>query len=88
MWLLGRVLPILVGDYIDEDDEYWKLFLQLMDIVDILFSFRVSDEHVAYVAALIHDHHHEFRRIYPTCNVIPKMHFMVHMGRLMIQYVV
>jgi len=86
MWLLGRILAILVGDCIDDDDddECWNLFLKLMDIVDILISPCVSDDYAAYVATL---HHHEFCRIYPTCSVIPKMHFMVHMGRLMIQYV-
>jgi len=84
MWLLGRILPLLVGDYIHEDDKHWDLFLKLMDIVDILFSPRVSDDYGAYVAVLIHDHHQEFRRLYPTHSILPKQHFMVHMARLMI----
>jgi len=77
MWPLGHILAILVDEYMGDDDE---CCLKLMNIVDILFSPCVSDDYVAYVATLIHDHHHEFHRIYPTCSVIPKMHFMVHMG--------
>ena len=38
MSLMGQILPLIVGDYVPEDDEHWKLFVQMMDIVDILFS--------------------------------------------------
>lgn len=85
MWLLGRILPLLIGDYIDVDDEYWLSFIKLMEIVDILFAPSTSQDHAAYIAALIDDHHHEFCRLYPTKSVIPKMHFMVHMPQFMIQ---
>lgn len=85
MWLLSRILPLLVGDYVPEDDDHWQLFLQLMEIVDILFSPKTSEDHAAYVATLINDHHHDFCKLYPTHSIIPKMHFMVHMPRLMIR---
>ena len=41
MWLLGRLLPIIIGEHIPEDDERWMLFLQLMDIVDILAHLKI-----------------------------------------------
>ena len=81
MWLLGRILPILIGDLVPEDDEYWHLFLNLMDIVDILFAPKITQDNCAYIATLIQDHHDEFRRLYPSESVIPKMHFMIHMPR-------
>lgn len=84
MWLLGRVLPLIIGDLVYEEDEHWENFLQLMDIVDILFSPKITAETAAYLAALIKDHHEEFQRLYPENNIIPKMHFMIHMARLMI----
>ncbi len=85
MNLLGHVLPLIIGDFVLEDDQHWELFLQLMDIVDILFSPTTSADFAAYVSTLISDHHHEFCKLYPEHSVIPKMHFMVHMPRLMIQ---
>lgn len=85
MWLLGRILPIIVGAHIPEDDERWILFLQLMDIVDILFAPSTSEDYAVYLATLIEDHHHEFRRLYPDSSIIPKMHFMVHMPRLLMK---
>ena len=61
MWLLGRILPLIIGDYVPESDAHWKLYLQMMDIVDILFVPCISDDYAAYVATLISDHHHDFR---------------------------
>jgi len=85
MWLLGRLLPLVIADLVPNDDEYWELFLQMMEIVDILFSPNTTVDHAAYVAVLINDHHKDFIRVYPDHSVIPKMHFMIHMPRLMIQ---
>ena len=85
MSLMGHILPLIIGDYIPEDDEYWKLFTQMMDIVDVLFSPNTSDDYMAYVSTLINDHHHDFCRLYDGHSMIPKMHFMIHMPRLMIQ---
>ena len=87
MWLLGRILPLLIGEYIPEEDERWTLYLQLMDIVDMLFSPNTSEDYAIYLSTLISDHHDEFCRLYPDSNIIPKMHFMIHMPRLMIKYV-
>lgn len=55
-------------------------------IVDILFSPNISADFAAYVSTLINDHHEEFCKLYSDHSIIPKMHFLVHMPRLMIQY--
>ena len=61
MWLLGRILPLLIADYVPDDDEHWLLYLQMMEIVDLLFSPKLTADHAAYLSALINDHHHDFR---------------------------
>jgi len=78
-------MPLIIGEHIPEDDERWILFLKLMDIVDILFAPSTSEDYAVYVDTLISDHHHEFSKLYQDANIIPKMHFMVHMPRLMIK---
>lgn len=87
MWLLSRVLPLIIGDCIPDDDDYWLLFLQMMEIVDLLFSPKLTQDHAAYLSALISDHHHDFSTLYSDHTIIPKMHFMLHMPRLIIKYV-
>ena len=88
MWLLGRILPLIIGDCVTNDDDYWLLFLQLMEIVDLLFAPKLTEDHAAYLSALISDPHHDFRWLYSSHTIIPKMHFMVHMPRLIIKYVI
>lgn len=85
MWLLGRVLPLLIGDFVSDDEPKWENFLQMMEIVDLLFSPVSNSDDVAYLATLIEEHHIEFVKLYPNSSVIPKMHFMVHMPRLILQ---
>ena len=61
MWLLGHILPLLVGDFVvEEADEHWQLYLQLMEIVDLMFCPKTSHDHAVYVATLISDHHSTF----------------------------
>ena len=81
----ARILPLLIGHFIPEDDERWENFLRMMEIVDRLFCPRVMEDDATYIKWLISDHHKEFRRLYPDMSIIPKMHFMVHMPRLMIR---
>jgi len=87
MWLFGRILPLVIGEYVPEDDERWTLYLQMMDIVDILFSPTTSEDYAIYLSTLIQNHHQDFVRLYPNSNILPKMHFMVHMPRLMMKLV-
>ena len=42
MWLFSRILPMLVGDHVSDDDEDWQNFLILMEIVDHLFYPQVT----------------------------------------------
>lgn len=56
-----------------------------MEIVDILFAQAITIDLLQYLARLIEGHHLGFTNLYPSESVIPKMHFMVHMPRLMEQ---
>lgn len=85
MWLLGRILPLIVGDLVPDDDDRWLNYLKMMEIVDLLFCSSISEDNCAYLAVLISDHHREFAELYQNDSVIPKMHFMVHMARLILR---
>ena len=83
MWLLGRILPLLIGDLVPDDDEKWINFLLLMDIVDLLFSLKLTEDQVAYLSVKVTDHHEEFVRLYGRENAVPK----IHMARLILELV-
>lgn len=87
MWCLAFHLPLLVGDYIPEDDEHWKLLCTLLEITRIVFAPTISKNQVAYLQILIQTHHERFKELFPQCNIIPKMHYMVHMPRTILRWV-
>lgn len=80
-WTFGRLLPIMIGHHIPHDDSHWMHFLQLLDIVDIVFAPILHKDYPASLLVLIEDNLHRFVRLYPTANVIPKMHHLLHLPR-------
>ena len=78
MWCLCRLLPVIIHDLVPHEDPDWCLFLDLMHIVDIVFSPITSKGATYYLRILIQDYLLEFKELYPDVNIIPKMHFMVH----------
>ena len=43
-----------------ESDRRWKNYLVLLDIIDIVFSPLISEDHISYLHLLIEEHHHAF----------------------------
>ena len=87
MWLLGRILPAMVGHFVPEDDEYRQNFLLLMQITDYLLSPWITQDDAAFLQCQIAEHHQQFVQLYPSRSIIPKMHYIVHMPRLMISFI-
>lgn len=50
--------------------------------MDLLFAPEISKEEIGYLEYLTTEHHLEFVKQYPESSVTPKMHFMIHMPRL------
>lgn len=87
MWLLGRLLPMMVGDKVPTDDEHWTNFLDLLKITDLLLAPELTEDDVSYTSVMITDHHQQFKRLYPRASVTPKMHYLLHMARIILKYV-
>ena len=87
MWCLARLLPLMIGDRVSDDDEYWKNFLLLLDILDYVFAPVISTDCVAHLKVLICEHHQAFKELYPTCSIIPKMHYMIHYPECIEKYI-
>lgn len=74
----------MIGKFVPEDDEKWKLFLILLTIIDYVFAPRTDQETVSYLAVLIKEHHEEFKRLYP---ITAKLHNMIHIPQWIETYV-
>ena len=78
MILLVRILPFLVADKVDEDNQYWQCFLLLRKIVDIVLCPISSESISTSLKLYITDHHKRFVSLYGTSYYTPKMHFIIH----------
>ncbi|XP_033112600.1 uncharacterized protein LOC117113392, partial [Anneissia japonica] len=81
MWCLIRHLPLLIGDKVPEDNEYFELLLLLLDCMDIIFSYEVTVDDTYFLKHVIKDHHEHFLKLFPMRHLKPKHHFMTHYPR-------
>ena len=79
MWCLGRFLPLLIGDLVEEENPYWENYLAHADIVDEVFAPVTSVDRTEYTAMMIEDFLHDFKELYPNRPLTPKMHYLVHL---------
>ena len=42
MMTLIRLLPFMVGNYVERNDKHWECFLQLWDICSMVCAFEVT----------------------------------------------
>ena len=78
MWCFSRILPLLVGDKVPEYCEQWKCFLLLLTIMDICLAPELDIDVIAYLRDIIHDHHCQFKDLYPHVHITPKLHYLIH----------
>ena len=81
-WILCRLTPFMIGDFIPPSDDYCLLMLE---IADYLFVPIISADEAANLSVLIEEHHQTFSQLHTSSAVIPKMHYLIHMPRLIVK---
>lgn len=78
-WLLLRVLPFLIQSKIPNDDKKHMVLLNLLlKIIEISFSFNISEQMVFDLEELIKLHYRQFMHLFPNINFINKHHHITH----------
>lgn len=86
MWNLLRLLPFIIGDLIeDEDDPMWQLYLLLKEITELVCAPRISLQQVAYLRSLIWSYLSLVKTLLPDC-LTPKTHWLNHYPDLIIYF--
>lgn len=79
MWTFSTLLPLMIGDKVAvNDNPAWECFLLLLRISKLCTAKILSLPSVMYLASLISQHHQEFKKCYPSVNLPPKTHYLVH----------
>jgi len=78
IWCLLRAFPFLISDWVPKTDKHLQIILFLLKIMEIVFAPKVTINLMSYLKALITDFLQEFKKLFPTLNVINKFHQLMH----------
>lgn len=71
-WCLLRLLPLMIGSKVQEEEQVWQLMMTLKDLVELVMSPTHTDERIGFLVSLISEHRHRFTSVLPQANLIPK----------------
>lgn len=75
----------MVGEYVPQDDDHWKCFVNLLRILTVATAFEVSEDDIAMLAVLIEDYLQQFTTLYPG-QTTPKIHYLMHLAQQITRY--
>jgi len=82
--VLMYVLPLILAKYITDYNLNWKLFMPLLEILELL-SPLLTRGHLSHLAELIAEHHTVSCQLYPDSRLKYKHHRMVHYPSVMLR---
>ncbi|XP_071855580.1 uncharacterized protein [Apostichopus japonicus] len=81
MHCLAVYIPIMIGDKVPRDSQFWELYLLLLEIYKLVSAPSISIDGTFYLKSKIKEHHELFLRLFPEHHLIPKHHHLVHYPR-------
>lgn len=81
-WALLRLLPLMVGGCVPENEPSWEILMDLKEIVQIVVSDKFTEETLSYLAFKLSDHHLLLTTTFPNFVLKPKHHFIEHYTHL------
>ena len=79
-------LPLILGNVIKSENENWHNFLRLHQIINIAFSFTYEDETVNKLKELITHYINNFKKLYKSISITPKIHYLTHLPEQLKNY--
>lgn len=77
-WILLRLLPLIIGQIMPEDEPAWQVILDLKDTVELAVEPVHTDETIACFEAKIYYYRQRYLKLFPQIKLLPKHHFVEH----------
>ncbi len=74
-WTLLRLLPLMLGHLIPEDELAWQVLLDLKDIVELAVARFHTDDTIAYLECKITEHRQKYTELFSRSCVATKTSF-------------
>lgn len=84
-WCLSRLLPILIGDLVPQNDRHWSVLLKYLKCLEFICSPVLKPGEIRFCNWLINNLLQSKREIFEV-NEKPKDHFMRHYADQMLKF--
>ncbi|KAJ8686124.1 hypothetical protein QAD02_021918 [Eretmocerus hayati] len=85
LWSLALITPLILGPFIDINDQYWLNYTTLLEITCIVAEYKISFETLGFSELGNEDYLESFQRLY-NLKLIPKQHLLIHYIRLILKF--
>ena len=75
--LVISYLPVLIGEFVPEDCQHWRLLLLLREIALITSSKKICTTSLDYLDSIISEHNQLYLKLFKD-NLKPKFHYLLH----------
>ena len=83
MWCLVRLLPLMVGTNVPEDDNAWEVLLMLLKAMEYICSPELRTGHIDVMHDIIQEFFALRLRTFPEYELRPKDHYILHYEKQM-----
>lgn len=85
-WTLLRLLPLLIGDCVVENDKTWEILMLLKDILELAVSFQFTEDSFQFLDCKISEHRALLKEVFPNFKLRPKHHYLENYPQLIRMY--
>ena len=86
MWNLIRLAPLILGEYVEIDNEYWNLLVLFCQLTDRLCVLEFSNSGLVYLDQFLLSIFSKYMLIFPDVIIKPKAHFIQHYPQIISRF--
>ena len=86
MWNLIRLASLILGEYVEIDNEYWNLLVLFCQLTDRLCVLEFSNSGLVYLDQFLLSIFSKYMLIFPDVIIKPKAHFIQHYPQIISRF--
>ena len=86
MWNLIRLAPLMLGEYVEIDNEFWNLLVLFCQLTERLCALEFSNSDLVYLDESLHSFFSKYMSKFPDVIIKPKAHFIQHYPQMISRF--